>query len=168
MKLLSNFTLFVSLFVFNANANAADWYAFSKTFTDNKIFFFDRDTVVRSKETTTVWIKALYDVKSTQNDGVYTEAYRYVFDCAKRTLQALQASTYDRQGKFLKSFSEPGSPKEAVPGTVAEGLMTAVCSRRFPDDPKSDFYVRPTEQNLNQLSVEYFEDQRSKVDNAPK
>jgi hypothetical protein len=152
----------------NVNAFAANWYVFVQPRAEDALYFFDRDTLDRTNETVSIWIKTMYDRNIPRSDGIYAAAHRYIFYCQKRMIQTLQVSQYDRQWKFLKSVTELSYFAEAAPGTVSESLVAQVCSPRFPDDSGSLFYFRLTDQNLDRVAAELFRPITSKKDNAPK
>ena len=149
--------------------HASTWYTFSQTQTDTALYFFDLDTVVMQGDTLTIWVKYVNDPMNPDGDGSFATAQKYNFICSKRTLQVFTSATYDKAGKFIRAFPIVGKVKEATPGSIAEGLVTAVCAPDFPKNKSHDLYFQVRGNDILRHTADYFENQRAiSTDPAPK
>ncbi|NYG33606.1 surface-adhesin E family protein [Sphaerotilus montanus] len=154
--------------IFCGQAGAATWYGFNKIYTDKNMYYFDRDTVMKTSISTTLWVKVVTDTTQEQNDGIYSVALKYFYNCSARTLQVMVSANYDKTGKFLKSFNEPGRAQDIIPDSIGEGIMRVVCASDFPKSKSRDVYFPIEDSDLYKNTNEYFEYIRSKADPAPK
>ena len=132
------------------------------------MYYFDRDTVIKTSISTTLWVKVVTDTTQEQKDGVYSTALKYLYNCNARTLQVLSSANYDKAGKFIKSFNEPGKAQDIIPGSIGEEILKTVCAPDFPKSKSRDVYFPLEDSDLFKNTNEYFEYLRSRVDPAPK
>ena len=166
--LLIRFTLaLVSLCA--APTFAANWQIFTATNSDKAYFFFDSDTVVKQGDAVTIWIKYVRDQSFPDSDGSYASAMREVYTCSKRTFQILTTAIYDKTGNFIKTYSNSGQPSDVIPGSVADGMLKAICTKDFPNNKSGDLYRPATENDVFKHAASLFDWWREKnTDPAPK
>lgn len=148
------------------NAIASSWY-FTWAGNEETTYFFDADTIEKTKDNITVWIKTV-QVKQADSDGSWASAYRWKFNCSKRTIQALQASIYDKDGKFIKSFPEPSKESATIPDSTGEAMQKIVCASSFPKVVPGANYVKLDDNDVFRATRTYSEIKKSQIDSAPK
>lgn len=103
------------------------------------------------------------------SSGSWATALRWRFNCSKKTIQALAWSSYDREGKFIKSGSTPGIESAAVPDSIGEGTMKVACQTNFPNDTSANSkYVKIQDNDVFAATRRMVEYKKSQTDNAPK
>ena len=132
------------------------------------MYYFDRDTVIKTSISTTLWVKVVTDTTQEQKDGIYSMALKYLYNCNALTLQVLSSASYDKAGKFINSFNEPRIAQNIIPGSIGEDLLKAVCAPDFPKSKSRDVYFPLEGSDLFENTNQYFEYSRSRVDPAPK
>lgn len=148
-------------------ATASTWN-FLWVGTENTRFFFDADTVEKAKDKTLmIWIKTVQTLQA-DSDGSWASAYRWKINCAKRTLQVLTWSTYDRDGKFIKSGSNPSAENAVIPDSTGEGVLKIACEQRFPSDTSGTRYFKLPHNDVFLATRNYVDIQKSEGDTAPK
>lgn len=131
-------------------------------------YFFDADTVEKAKDKSLmVWIKAVKTVQA-NSDESWATALRWKFNCTKRTIQTLAWSSYDRDGKFMKSGSNPGTEDVAIPDSTGEGVLKVVCEPNFPNDTSNKKYFKLGHNDVFLATKNYVDRIKSEVDTAPK
>lgn len=105
---------------------AANW-VYVATDRDNTVFYYDSDTIQRSGNQVTVWIKQDHSRDKTVKERESISRYRY--GCAEKTLTRLQLTNYYPNGTMDTVIVKPYEQEELAipPGTVAASLLEAVC-----------------------------------------
>lgn len=135
---------------------------------DESQIFFDADTVEKLKDKTVlVWIKSV-QTSSPDSDGSWATALRWKFNCSKRTLQPLMWSSYDQDGKFIKSNSTPGDESAVIPDSLGEGMLEVACEASFPNDTSGKSYFKLKNNDPMQATKNIVEYKKSQIDRAPK
>lgn len=147
-----------------AIASTWNWVAVGN---DEVRFFFDADTIEKTREATTVWVK-LVRISQPDSDASWATALRWRLNCTRRTIQTLAWSSYDRDGKFIKSNSTPSVESAAVPDSTGEALLKIACEASFPRDTSSTKYFKLEDNDVYAATKRYVEYQKSQVDLAPK
>jgi len=161
---LLTFLMFCS-FVAN-NARASTWN-FAWVGNEETRYFFDADTVEKNKEFVTVWIKTV-QTTAPDNDGSWAMALRWRMNCSKRTILSLASSTYDKDGKFIKSATPSGSETPVIPDSTGEAMLKIACEANFPRDSSGDRYFKLNGIDVFQATRNYVDMRKSQVDSAPK
>lgn len=155
------FFSFVSL-----NASASTWNVVS--INDDALYFFDADTVEKTRDKNVlVWVKLVRTTKA-DADGSWADALRWKFNCPKRTIQTLAWSSYDRDGTFIRSSQATGKESEVIPDSVGETILKVACDPSFPNDKSEKYYFKVKNNDIFQATRNYIESQNSKIDSAPK
>lgn len=155
--------------IFPANSNAATWYTFNNVLTDTKVYFFDMDTIQRQGDTVTIWIKYVTDPAVPDTDGSFATASKWSYLCGKRTAQILTSVTYDKAGKFIKTFPNPSLIMDIIPDSVGEAVLKTVCASDFPKNKSQDFYFLADGNDVFRHTARFFDQERAKnSDPAPK
>jgi hypothetical protein len=149
-----------------SNAQASTWN-FAWVGNDEVRYFFDADTVEKNKELVTVWIKTV-QTAAPDNDGSWSMALRWRMNCSKRTILSLASSTYDKDGKFLKSSTLPGTDAAVVPDSTGESMLKIACEANFPRDSSGEKYFKLNGIDVFQATRNYVDMRKSQVDSAPK
>ena len=133
---------------------------------DGAFVFFDADTVEKSDKNVTVWLKRV-QTEQPDTDGSWATAMHWKINCSKRTYQSLAFSTYDKDGKFIQSFSDPGSERPVVFGTTAEAMLKIACEPTFPRDTSGEKYIKVPNNDIFQFTRDFVEYEKSRKDLAP-
>ena len=160
----------ISLFMLCASQSfAATWYTFTRNYTDAALYFFDLDTIIKQGDTITIWVKYVNDQSSPDSDGSYSTAQKTLYTCSKRTMQVFTSVIYDKTGKFIRTFPEPSTVIDLVPGSVGEGILKTICAPDFPKNKSGDLYFAVDGNDIFKHTQLYFDFQRAKNnDPAPK
>lgn len=149
-----------------SGAQAASWYMFNNHYTDTSFFYFDHDTVTKQGSTVTIWVKSVNDQNFPNSDGSLSAAIKDSYDCAKRTVRTLTATTYGKNAQFIRTNSNPGKAEDVIPGSIGEGLLKTVCAPDFPKNKSGDFYFGPiVNNNIFEHAAAYSEYLRAKKAN---
>jgi hypothetical protein len=118
---------------------SARWNRFNNMSTNSKVIgYFDADSIERESGDVILWTM---DVKNQPSkDRSFAIARKLKYSCSNRTVQLLDASKYDKDGTFIKSYPKKRSPKAIPPGTFSEWLLPVVCGNDFPDNPDRGDY----------------------------
>lgn len=128
--------------------------------------FFDAETIERSKDSVTVWLKFV-QTTTPSADGSWALATRWRMNCTKRTIQYIASSTYDRDNKFIRSNNNIGIEDAVTPDTAGEKILKVSCEPGFPKS-NSDSYFRIEHNDVFLATRVFAETMNSQVDNAPK
>ena len=134
---------------------------------DEVRFFFDGDTVERNREITTVWIKTVR-TNQADGDGSWASALRWRMNCSKRTIQTLAWSSYAKDGKFLKSNSNPAPEEPTIPDSTGEAILKIACEANFPRDTSGEKYFKLEGNDVFQATKNFVEYRKTQMDVAPK
>lgn len=107
-------------------AFAANWI-YNATSPNGAVYYYDSDTILRSRNQVTVWEKHDFSRDKTTKKSETRARYRY--DCAERTSTLLQLSNYYPDGKnesFIWNTSEQ-EERGVIPDSFAEKMLEAVC-----------------------------------------
>ena len=149
-------------------AVASTWNTFVEAYNaETALFFFDADTVTKQGDTVTLWVKYV-NTKKADADGSWATASRYVLTCSKRTAQVLTSSLYDKDGKFMRSFPNPGQSQDIVPDSILEGVHKAACTPDFPRNKSGNLYFPVKDNDIFQHTRSFLEYLESRKDQAPK
>lgn len=151
-----------------APTTSATWNVFNRAFNDKTSFYFDANSVVRIGDLVTVWLKSVQNKKYPVEDGVYSRAQKTDFSCTKRTAQDNYDSTYDKDGKYIRSYVVPGDIVNITEGTLYAGMLKAVCSPDFPSSSSKELYF-PVVGNdiIKETDIYYKSQEDKKTDIAP-
>ncbi len=156
---------FLLMVVSSLPACAANWYFFTQVQSSHEVYFFDQSSVVTHGKTVTIWYKSQRDEDYPNESGVVSVTVRARFDCHGRTIRRLSAISYNKSGNVLFSDSAPGAVEEIIPGTIAEGIIVAVCSRNFPRQ-KSPLYS-PVGADIDAAAKNYFAETKDAAPTDP-
>jgi hypothetical protein len=170
-KTMKNGILFgLLLSLFGASAFASEWNNFTTANNHDHEYFFDAASVEKSKDVSTVWIKTVRTY-TPDSDGSWATALRWRLNCQKKTIQTLAWSTYDADGKFIKSGSNASSEDAAIPDSIGEGILKASCMADFPKNTPATnpvyFKLDKFNNDIFAATKRFVELRKSRVDNAP-
>lgn len=148
-----------------ASAFASSWH-FTWAGNNETLFFFDADTVEKNREITTVWVK-IVRTNRPDTDGSWATAVRWRMNCTKRTIQTLASSDYDQDGKFMKSYPNPGKETEVIPDSTGESMLKIACAADFPKNKSNKEYFKIDNNDVFQATRNYIEYVKSQKDTAP-
>jgi hypothetical protein len=150
-------------------AGASTWNYFNAAGNNSSRWYFDADTVSRVGDLVTVWVKYVNEPSTPDSDGSHSTASRTVYDCANRSSQILASVVYDRDGKFVRTFPNPGDVRAIGVGSVAEAIHRLACAPNFPREPGKTGYQLVPGNDIYRHAAEYWERQKLvNVDIAPK
>lgn len=167
MKIIATRILAATAIHFITSSCQASTWNFVWVGNDETRFFFDADTVEKSKDITTVWIKTV-QVNHPNSNGSWSYAHRWKINCQKKTIQTLAYSSYDKDGRFIRSDSTPGTEDVAVPDSTGEAMMKIACEANFPRDTSNAKYFKLEGNDVYQATKNYGDYQKSQIDSAPK
>lgn len=147
-------------------ATASTWNVFNHAFNDDTLFYFDADTVQKQSDTVTLWLKYVKLIKA-DSDGSWSTAMKYTLTCSTRKYQVFASSTYDKDGKFMASNSNPGTQKDITPDSLIEEMHKVSCQKDFPKNKSREKYFPVDDNNIFAHSKRYVEYVESKKDAAP-
>ena len=130
-------------------------------------FFFDADTVEKTKDTVTVWVK-MVQVEAPDIDGSWATAARWRIHCGRRSIQSMATSVYTAEGTFIRSAPAALSENRVAPDTTGEAVIKIACKTGFPRDTSGAEYFKLEDNDVFRATRSYKEMQRSEVDTAPK
>lgn len=166
-RIAHNFMLAAALiFCTNSKVQASAWH-FMWVGNHETRYFFDAESIERSRDLITAWVKTV-QVKQPEKDGSWATAFRWRFNCTKRTVQILGWSTYDKDGKFIRSNQNTGPESAVVPDSTGEAALKIVCEPSFPQDTSGTKYFRLPTNDVFQTTKIYADTINSNIDNAPK
>ena len=165
-KTLSLLLIAGASFFFQVTAFAATWN-FTWVSSDDTRYFFDSDTVEKSKNVVIIWVKTV-QIRQVEKDGSWSTAYRWRINCPKRTIQTLAWSTYDDAGKFIKSGSNPSAEDLVTPDTTGDAMLKVACAANFPRDTSEKYYFKLDNVDVFQATKNYEVYRKSRIDTAPK
>jgi hypothetical protein len=134
---------------------------------EKNVYFFDADTVEKSKDTVTLWIKTVLTNKTNPEDP-WAAASRWKINCSKKMLQSLTTSYYDGNGRFIKSDPHPNEPALIVPDSIGDGIQKIACESKFPYDKSETKYFKLKNSDVYGFVNNYIEYQKTQIDLAPK
>lgn len=147
----------------------ATWYVFNHAYNDNKVYYFDVNTISKVGDTVSIWAKYVNNIKHLDSDGSYSTALKVLFSCTKNTAQLLKSSIYDKDNKFIKSYPAALDPSVVSPGSFNEVILKAVCASDFPKDISSEQYFAVDNNDIYQATYNFYAWQEAqKKDLAPK
>ncbi len=162
-------SLFAVILCFTSitSAIASNWH-YSSVGNDDVYYFFDADTIVKNTDKTILlWIKTVQATK-VDTDGSWASAVRWKVNCTNRTIQTLMWSTYDEDGKFIKSSSAIGTAQGVVPDSTGEAMLKIACEASFPNDKSEKKYFKLKNNDPFLTTRNLVEYNKSQVDQAPK
>jgi len=129
----------IGLMIFGyTEAWGADWISLGKAEVDIGEFYYDRGSITHpSKDIVRVWEKIVYSEKGV-NTQVEELGKRYKnlshtlnlweVNCVEKQTRILQSTAYSKDGTIIISAASSKSEWEfIIPGSVGEGLHSAVC-----------------------------------------
>lgn len=164
---ITKILLTFSLFFGTTAAFASTWFG-TASGTDDTLYFFDADSVEKNRGITIIWIKTVQIHRADSSDGSWAAAYRWRINCSKKTIQSLAASTYDQDGKFIKSSPNPGKETDVIPDSTGESMLKLACVADFPKSKSEKGYWRIESNDIFQATRNYAEYLKSQKDTAPK
>lgn len=133
---------------------------------DDAKYFFDADTVVKSKNVVIVWIKTV-QVSEANGHGSWSIAARSRMDCEKKTTQTLAASAYDVNGKFIEAYNTPATENAVIPDSKGDLLLKAACDPTFPNDKSQTKYFKIKNNDVFQATKDIVEYEKAYKASAP-
>ncbi|MEH2422686.1 MAG: surface-adhesin E family protein [Nostoc sp.] len=117
-----------SLIAFPSTALAADWVLVSEA-ADGTRIFVDNESYERRGAIAWYWTM-LETVQADETGVIFRKAFQST-DCRNRNYRIRQLISYNNKGEviFSKNNGDNGSLYQFVPGTIAENIFKAVCSR---------------------------------------
>jgi hypothetical protein len=158
---LSRLVILLSPFLCMWTSHAATWFVFNKlinTNTVSRIYFFDISSVVRQKEKVTVRLRFVNDQKNGSANGIYSEESKVVFSCTRRTVQTLEASTYDKDGVIIQVSSPPSTEVGILPGSDDEVMLTTICDLDFAMNRSGSLYSPIRGRDIDAYAKKLFSD----------
>ena len=156
-------------FLFTLSGQASSWQLFINHYSSTNLFFFDAETVVKQADTTTIWIKSVINPEAPNPDAIYATSYKYQINCKLRNFQILTSFNYDKDGKFIMTYPNPGDIGSAKPGSILDGIITTVCTPDFPNNKSGNDYASIPNNDVFKRTADYFSYLKaSSVDPAPK
>ena len=167
-KIINCKHIFAALIFVSApyEALASSWYTTNVGNNDTS-YYFDAESVSRTKDVILVWIKTVQNY-AVDTDGSWATAYRWKFNCTRKTIQTMASSTYDKDGKFIKSNTNPSGETEVIPDSTGEGMLRLTCAADFPKNKSEKDYVKVSDNDVFEATRRYVQYVKSKVDTAPK
>ena len=147
-------------------ATAATWNYISAG-NEETLYFFDSDTVERSSNVETLWIKT-DQVSSPDKGGAWSTALRWRMNCSARTIQTLAWSDYDNAGNFIRSNNKSGTANLALPDSTGEAVLKIACQANFPRDTSGKDYFILDENDVFRARDKYVRYLNTQSDTAPK
>lgn len=148
---------------------AATWNAFVYGSNDYKGYYFDANSVNKTKDGVAFWMKYVNNVKHPDNDGGYSTAQNVEFSCSNNTIQVFNSSIYDKDGKFIKAYPNPEKLIDIKPNTLFNSMLTAVCTPDFPLNKSKAQYYLVEDNDIYRDSTSYYRSiEEKQTDNAPK
>lgn len=123
--------------IFHTCAIASSWNFPFAIDVKERAYYFDADSVEKNGDFTIVWFKTIQK-RNLDTDGSWATAFRYKFNCVKKTVQGLGYTTYDSDGKYLKSRDQSTEIIYPAPDSIAEAMTKLVCKNNFPNYKSSD------------------------------
>ena len=150
----------------SSSALSATWY-YAPIGNDEAEYYFDFDTIEKTKTTVLIWTKSVR-TESADKDGSWATANRHRFNCSKRTIQTMASSDYDQQGKFIKSYPNPGPEREVFPDSIGEAGLKMVCASDFPNNKSEKFYLKVNSNDIFAFTRALTNLRKAEIDTAPK
>lgn len=167
MRNLARHTVTAFFLAISTTALASTWN-FAWVGNDETRYFFDADTVEKTRDRSVLlWVKTV-NILNADSDGSWSTAYRWKVNCQKKTVQTLAWSSYGADGKFIRSGSSSGAEREVVPDTVGEAMLKIACEPNFPNDKSGKSYFKLEGVDVFQATKNYVEYSKSQTDIAPK
>jgi len=160
------FCLLFGSSICGSSAFASSWN-FTSVGNDETRYFFDAETVEKTRDITTLWVKTV-QVNRPDTDGSWASALRWRINCVKRTIQGLGYSTYDKDGKFIKSSSSALLEDAVIPDSTGEAMLKIACEPNFPRDTSGVKYLKIDDNDVFAATRRYTESRKSQIDSAPK
>ena len=151
------------------SAFASSWNNFLAIYSDTAEYYFDAESVNKTKDVVTLWVKTIQK-NSPADDGSWSTALNWRINCQKRTLQTLSWSKYDSTGKFIRSGSII-SPEDSIsPDSIGEETHKAACMTDFPRNTPAtkNSYFKIEGNDIFASTKTFVEYAKNRVDNAPK
>ncbi len=158
--------LTASLVMTSISCFASNWH-FAWAGNKDTRYFFDAESIERSKDSILVWVKTV-QVNQVDSDGSWATAMRSRFNCSKRTIQILAVSQYDRDGKFLRSSPASSTESAVTPDSMGEAMLKIVCKTNFPNDKSGNDYLKVEGNDVVQATKIWADMISSQTDSAPK
>ncbi|MDP1539169.1 MAG: hypothetical protein Q8L72_00745 [Moraxellaceae bacterium] len=147
-------------------AAAATWFGINVSH-DEALIFFDADTVERSSNSVTLWVKSV-QLSTPDKNGAWSTAYRLKFNCSTRTRQTLAWSDYEDGGKFIRSNNTAGTVAPIYPDSIGEGMLKIVCAAGFPSSTSDEEYWKLFSNDVFEVRDAVVRGRNRSVDTAPK
>lgn len=168
MTTSARLTLIAVLLMLGGTAFASTWNVLLGVGNDETRYFFDSDTVVKTRDRNIlVWLKAVQTTKA-NSDGSWAVALRWKMNCSKNTIQIISYSSYNRDGKLILSDSKPRMEHEAAPDSIGEAVLKIACEPIFPNDKSNISYYRLDGVDVFQATKIFVELMKDQNDSAPK
>ena len=170
VKIMNKEILFAALLsIFWTSAVASEWNNFASVGNQDSEYFFDAESVNKTKDTVTLWVKSVQKSK-VDKDGFWSMANNWQINCSKRTIKGLTWSTYDSAGQFIRSNSTGGLESSVVPDSIGEGVLKVACMADFPRNTPSTktSYFKVGDNDIFAATKRFIELYESQVDKAPK
>lgn len=116
-----------SLVALSIPAAAATWNVIWDNVSAKTVWMFDSEGIVKKNGNTLVWANMYFNPKTAKGNVVQSKV-RYSINCANRTLQTLSVTDYGPDGNVQNSSLASSAIADAIPDTLGEGLVIAVCA----------------------------------------
>lgn len=157
------FTLAFCAF-FGSSVFASTWNFMTSS--TESVYYFDADTVLKDHEITTLWVKTV-QMEKPDDAGNWAIASRWKINCSKQTIQTLAWTTYDKNGKYIRSDTRVGSQDVVVPDSMGESVLKVACEKNFPRDTSGAKYFKIKNNDVFQGTKDYVEYLKAHQDTAP-
>ena len=144
---------------------ASTWY-FAWAGNEDTRYFFDADSVEKSKDVVVVWVKTV-QVSKVDSDGSWSNALRWRFNCVRKTIQNLAISRYGQDGKFISSAAGSSTETLVVPDSTGDAMLKIACKANFPNDKSEVDYFKLENIDVFEATKNYLKHIKSRTDSAP-
>lgn len=146
------------------SANASTWKYLNGAYSNESIFYFDADSMVKANNSVTVWVKYVKKYNSPDKDGAFSVASKVTYYCSSKQYKVLTTASYDKAKNYLSSANIPTSLWDVVPDTINDLIIKDVCLSTFPQS------MAPVINNdIYKATSDYFDYlDAAKYDSAPR
>ena len=156
---------------FDLVSKSAKWYFLVNGSTDSSALFFDYNSIEKQGDTITLLLlgKRVLDLDKPDTDDIYAVAMKTTCFCSKRTSQILASSIYDKNGDFIRTFTDLTNVVPIKGNAMAEGILNVLCGEDFPQPNGSEAYKPVDDNDPSAAAKRYFDYLKAaKNDSAPK
>lgn len=166
-KSIIKYLFSICIFSLHSTLTFASTWNFVWVGNENVRFFFDADSIEKTKDQIMIWMKTV-QVKNPDTDGSWSTAARWKINCTRKTIQTIAMSTYTKQGNFIKSYSGVTDEQVVTPDSTGDGMLKIACKSNFPNDTSEKEYFKLLDNDVFKATRNYGEFTSSQSDLAPK